>query len=76
MRRKKIPSKKLSLKLIAGQSLDKIEEYALKSNTIRKIGAMIYYSSAYKYITKKISEFRDLKLFFYSYNFLPPIYIT
>jgi len=53
----------LSLKLIAGQRLDKLEEYALQSNTIRKIGAMVYNSSAYSYVSKKINEFRDLKLF-------------
>lgn len=53
----------MSLKLIAGQRLDKLEEYALQSNTIRKIGAMVYNSSAYSYVSKKINEFRDLKLF-------------
>jgi tritrans,polycis-undecaprenyl-diphosphate synthase [geranylgeranyl-diphosphate specific] len=51
------------LKLIAGQRLDKLEEYALQSDTIRKIGAMVYNSSAYSYVSKKINEFRDLKLF-------------
>jgi len=42
--------------------LDKLEEYALQSNTIRKIGAMVYNSSAYNFFSKKINEFRDLKL--------------
>jgi tritrans,polycis-undecaprenyl-diphosphate synthase [geranylgeranyl-diphosphate specific] len=59
---KKISSKKLSLKLITGKRLDKLEKYALQSNTIRKIGAMVYNSSAYNYVSKKINEFRDLKL--------------
>jgi len=49
--------------LIAGQRLDKLEEYALQSDTIRKIGAMVYNSSAYSYVSKKINEFRDIKLF-------------
>jgi len=42
--------------------LDRLEEYALQSNTIRKIGAMVYNSSAYNFVSKKINEFRDLKL--------------
>ncbi|HEY0089652.1 MAG TPA: polyprenyl diphosphate synthase [Candidatus Lokiarchaeia archaeon] len=49
--------------MIAGQRLDKLEEYALQSDTIRKIGAMVYNSSAYSYVSKKINEFRDIKLF-------------
>lgn len=43
-------------------NLDKLEEYALQSNTIRKIGGMVYNSSVYGFVVKKINEFRDLKL--------------
>ena len=39
-----------------------MEKYAVKSDVARKIGAMIYNSSAYNLISKKISEFKDLKL--------------
>ena len=42
--------------------MDRLEEYALQSNTIRKIGAMVYNSSAYNFVSKKINEFSDLKL--------------
>ena len=57
-----IPTKKLSLKLIAGKKLNQLEEYALQSDTVRKIGTMVYTSSAYNFIVKKINEFRNLKL--------------
>lgn len=43
-------------------NLDKLEEYALQSNTIRKIGGMVYNSSVYGFVVKKINEFRNLKL--------------
>ncbi len=39
-----------------------MEEYALRSDIGRKLGAMIYYSSPYNYITKKIDKLRDNKL--------------
>jgi len=39
-----------------------LEKYAVKSDVARKIGAMIYNSSAYNLISKKIGEFKDLKL--------------
>ena len=42
--------------------MDKLEEYALQNNTIRKIGSMVYNSPTYIFISKKINEFRDLKL--------------
>jgi tritrans,polycis-undecaprenyl-diphosphate synthase [geranylgeranyl-diphosphate specific] len=42
--------------------LDKLEEYALQNNTIKKIGSMVYNSPTYNFISKKINEFRDLKL--------------
>jgi tritrans,polycis-undecaprenyl-diphosphate synthase [geranylgeranyl-diphosphate specific] len=50
------------LRYIAGKRLNKIEEYALQNNTIRKIGAMVYNSPTYNFVSKKINEFRDLKL--------------
>ena len=39
-----------------------MEKYAVKSDVARKIGTMIYNSGAYNLVTKKISEFKDLKL--------------
>jgi tritrans,polycis-undecaprenyl-diphosphate synthase [geranylgeranyl-diphosphate specific] len=39
-----------------------LEKYAVRSDVARKIGAMIYNSGAYNLISKKISEFKDLKL--------------
>lgn len=62
MGEEKIPSKKPSLKSLAGKQIDKLEEYALHSNIIRKLGAMIYNSAPYNHISKKIDEFRDYKL--------------
>jgi len=59
---KRIPSKKPSLKSLAGKQIDKFEEYALQSNFIRKLGTMIYNSAPYTHISKKIDEFRDYKL--------------
>jgi len=34
----------------------------MHSNVLRKIGTMIYNSSIYKFVSRKIDEFRDLKL--------------
>lgn len=59
---KKIASKKPSLKSLAGKQIEKIEEYALKSNIIRKLGTMIYNSEPYSSISKKYDKFRDFKL--------------
>ncbi len=39
-----------------------MEEYAVKSSVLRKIGAMIYNSDAYNLVSKKISDFKDIKL--------------
>jgi tritrans,polycis-undecaprenyl-diphosphate synthase [geranylgeranyl-diphosphate specific] len=39
-----------------------LEEYAVKSSVLRKIGAMIYNSDAYNLVSKKISDFKDIKL--------------
>jgi len=58
----KISSKKPSLKSLAGEQIDKLEEYALQSNTFKKFGSMIYNSAIYSHISKKFDEFRDLKL--------------
>jgi len=62
MRDNKISSKKPSLKSLAGKQIDKLEEYALYNNIVRKLGAIIYDSAPYNYISNKIDEFRDIKL--------------
>jgi tritrans,polycis-undecaprenyl-diphosphate synthase [geranylgeranyl-diphosphate specific] len=58
----KIPSKKPSIKSFAGKKIDELEHYALTSNVIRRFGSMIYNSDTYNYFSKKIGEFKDLKL--------------
>ena len=50
------------MKSLAGKQIDRFEDYALKSNILRKLGSAIYNSSPYSYITKKIDRFRDYKL--------------
>ena len=50
------------MKSLAGKQIDKLEEYALQSNIVRKLGTMIYNSAPYNHISKKIDEFRDIKL--------------
>lgn len=57
-----IPRKKPSLKALANKKLDDLEEYALHSDILRKLGSMIYNSGPYGYISKKIDKFRDDKL--------------
>jgi tritrans,polycis-undecaprenyl-diphosphate synthase [geranylgeranyl-diphosphate specific] len=57
-----IATKKSSLKTIAGKKLNQMEEFAVKSNVGRKIFMMIYESSMYNLISKRIDEFKDLKL--------------
>ena len=57
-----IPSKKPTLKSLAEKQLEKIEEYAIRSHTGRKIAAMFYKSDIYGYIIKQMNKFRDLKL--------------
>jgi len=44
------------------KKIDELEEFAMHSNVMRKLGTMIYSSSAYGHISRKIDEFRDLKL--------------
>lgn len=39
-----------------------MEKYAVKNDVARKIGAMIYNSNVYNLVTKKINDFKDLKL--------------
>jgi tritrans,polycis-undecaprenyl-diphosphate synthase [geranylgeranyl-diphosphate specific] len=58
----KIPSKKTSIKSIAGKQIDKFEDYALHSNVFRKLSSMVYNSAPYTHISKKFDEFRDFKL--------------
>ena len=50
------------MKSLAGKQIDRFEDYALKSNILRKLGSAIHNSSPYSYITKKIDRFRDYKL--------------
>jgi len=58
----KIPSKKTSLRALADKNIDRLEEYALHSSVMRKLGSMIYESGPYSYISKKIDKIRDDKL--------------
>ena len=58
----KISSKKPSLKALADKKINDLEKYAFQSNIMRKIGAMIYKSNSYGYISKKIDKIRDDKL--------------
>ena len=58
----KIPAKKPPLKALAGKKIDQLEKYAVRSDVARKIGAMIYNSDAYNFVSKKINDFKDLKL--------------
>jgi tritrans,polycis-undecaprenyl-diphosphate synthase [geranylgeranyl-diphosphate specific] len=39
-----------------------LEKYAFESNILRKLGSMIYNSSSYGYVSKKIDKIRDEKL--------------
>ena len=57
-----IRSKKPSLKTIAVKKFDEIERFVIKSNTGKKIFTALYQSNIYKYLSKKINEFRDYKL--------------
>ena len=57
-----ISSKKSSLRVLAGKKPDELEEYALHSNVVRKLGTMVYNSSIYNYLSKKVNKFRDYKL--------------
>ncbi len=50
------------MKTLAGKRISDLEKYAIKSNTFRKIISMIYNSDAYNFISKKLSDFKDLKL--------------
>jgi len=50
------------LRAIAGKKLDKLEEYAIRSNVARKLATMIYKSDVYNYVSKKLNEFRNYKL--------------
>jgi len=55
--------KKPSLKTLAGKKIDEFEKYAVKSNILRKIGSMIYNSAIYKAVSKRIDDFKDIKLY-------------
>lgn len=58
----RITSKKPSLKSLAGKKIHELERYAVRSSLLRKIAHMIYDSNFYSYISKRINEFKDLKL--------------
>jgi tritrans,polycis-undecaprenyl-diphosphate synthase [geranylgeranyl-diphosphate specific] len=60
---KTIPSKKPSIRDIAGKKINELEDYAIHSDVGRKLSSMIYSSDIYNYFSKKINEFRDIKLF-------------
>jgi tritrans,polycis-undecaprenyl-diphosphate synthase [geranylgeranyl-diphosphate specific] len=57
-----IRSKKPSLKTLAVKKFDEIERFVIKTNTGKKIVTALYQSNIYKYLSKKINEFRDYKL--------------
>ena len=50
------------MKSLAGKKIDQLEDYAIKSSVGRKIGAMIYNSDVYNMVSKKIGDFKDIKL--------------
>lgn len=54
--------KKPSLKTIAGRKISEIEKYAIHSITGQRILTRIYQSDIYKFFSKKIKQFRDIKL--------------
>ena len=61
-RLKTIAKKKPSIRALAGKKIDDLEEFAIHSNVFRKLASMIYGSEFYQLISKKITEFKDLKL--------------
>ena len=55
-------SRKQSLKVLAGKKIDKFEKFAIKSSVGQKLLAMIYKSDPYIFWSKRINEFKDIKL--------------
>jgi len=55
-------NKKTSIKYIAGKKLEKLENYAIKSDVFVKLGSMIYKSDIYNFINDTIGGFRNLKI--------------
>jgi tritrans,polycis-undecaprenyl-diphosphate synthase [geranylgeranyl-diphosphate specific] len=39
-----------------------LEDYAIKSNVLRKLASIVYDSDVYTHVSKKFNEFRDIKL--------------
>jgi len=58
----KIPTKKPSIKTLAGKKINDLEKYAFKSNILRKFGSMLYNSDFYRFFSKRIDDFKDYKL--------------
>ena len=50
------------MKVLAGKKFDDLEEFAIHSDVLRKLASMIYSSEIYRFFSKKITEFKDLKL--------------
>ena len=57
-----IKSKKTSFKALAGKKIHELEEFAVHSTVLQNIAAIIYDSSIYNFFSKKVSEFKDMKL--------------
>ncbi len=50
------------MKSIAGKKIVDFEEFAVHSNILRKLASMIYSSELYQFFSRKITEFKDLKI--------------
>jgi len=55
-------NKKPSLKSIAGKKIDKLHQYAIQSDTGKKVLTKIYKSEMLNFFSKKIDSFKDYKL--------------
>ena len=62
MRGSYITSKKPSIRNIASKKFDEFEKYAIRSDFGKSALATIYRSKIYNYFSKKIDDFKDLKL--------------
>jgi tritrans,polycis-undecaprenyl-diphosphate synthase [geranylgeranyl-diphosphate specific] len=51
-----------SIKALIGKKIDELEKYAIHSNVVRKLAALINRSDFYKTLTYHINKIRDLKL--------------
>jgi len=57
-----IQKKQSSLRTYASTKLDQFEKFAARSTTINKILKVLYRSVVYRFISKKLNEFREYKL--------------